>query len=83
MSTTISAARAHPDKYESDFDAVVAFFSHYIDKDRLTPSVKDVSIGQTRSIKRQETRPTQGTLKVKIKLKKYFMKEYDLKSIMH
>ena len=28
LSTAVAAVRAHPDKYEKDFDAVVAFLTH-------------------------------------------------------
>ena len=28
LSTAVATVRAHPDKYEKDFDAVVAFLTH-------------------------------------------------------
>ena len=49
MSTAVAAVRAHPDRYEKDFDAVVTFFTQYIDKKAPTPSVKVASVTQTRS----------------------------------
>ena len=32
LSTAVAAVRAHTDKYEKDFDAVVTFLTQYIDK---------------------------------------------------
>ena len=32
LSTTVATFRAHPDKYEMDFDTVVTFLTQYIDK---------------------------------------------------
>ena len=42
MSTAVAAVRAHPDKCQKDFDAVVAFLTQYIDKKVPTLSVKVV-----------------------------------------
>ena len=36
LSTAVTAVRAHPDKYEKDFDAIVTFLSQYINKRALT-----------------------------------------------
>ena len=71
MSTAVAAVRAHPDKYEKDFDAVVIFFTHYIDKRTPTPSVKIASVTQTRPAKQQKTSVSCGTFKGTIVLKKY------------
>ena len=32
LSTAVATVKAHPDKYEKDFDAVVAFLTQYMDK---------------------------------------------------
>ena len=77
MSTAVATVRAHPDRYEKDFDAVVAFLSLYIDKKAPTPSVKVTSVTQTRPAKRQKTSTSHSTFKGKIKLKKYSQDEYD------
>ena len=42
LSTAVTTVRAHPDKYEKDFDAVVTFITQYINKRAPTPSVKVV-----------------------------------------
>ena len=47
MLTAVAAVRAHPDRYEKDFDAVVAFLTQYIDKKTPTLSVKVASVTQT------------------------------------
>ena len=70
----------HPDKYEKDFDAVVAFLTQYINKRSQTPSVKAASVVQNRPAKQQKTSASWGTFKKKIKLKKYFREEYNLMS---
>ena len=77
MSTVVTTVRRHPDKYEKDFDAVVAFLTHYIDKRVPTPSMKVASVGQNKLAKWQQTTTTHGTFKGKIELKKYFREEYD------
>ena len=46
MSIEIAAVIVHPDKYEKDFDAVVAFLTQYINKKAPTLSVKVASVGQ-------------------------------------
>ena len=51
MSTAVAAVRAHPDKYEKDFDAVVAFLTQYIDKRAPTPSVNVAFVTQIRPAK--------------------------------
>ena len=70
MSTAVAIVRAHTDKYEKDFDAVVAFLTHYIEKRALTPSMKIASVTQTRPAKWQKTSITSGTFKGKVELKK-------------
>ena len=40
LSTAVVAVRVHPDMYEKDFDAVVAFLTQYINKKAPTPNVK-------------------------------------------
>ena len=77
LSTAVAAVRAHPDKYEKDFDAAVAFLTQYIDKNAPTLSVNIVSVTQTRPAKRQKTSKTHGTYMGKIELKKYSREEYD------
>ena len=44
LSTAVAAARAHPDKYEKDFDAVVACLTQYFDKRAPTLRVKVASV---------------------------------------
>ena len=58
--TAVAIVRAHPDKYKKDFDAVVAFLG--INKIALTPSVKIVSVGQSRPSKQQRTRAICGNV---------------------
>ena len=77
MSTAVTAARAHPDKYEKDFDAVVAFLTQYIDEKAPTPSIKVAPVTQTRPAKRQKTSTSCGTFSRKIELKKYSKEMYD------
>ena len=55
MSTAVATVREHPDKYEKDFDTVVDFLTQHINKKAPTPSVKVLSVTQTRSSKRQKT----------------------------
>ena len=50
----VAAVRAHPDRYEKDFNAVVAFLSQYIDRKAPTPSVNIASINQYRPAKRHK-----------------------------
>ena len=45
MFTTVAAVRAHPDKYEKGFNAVVSFLTQYNNKRALTLSVKVASVG--------------------------------------
>ena len=40
MSTAVATVRAHPNKYEKDFNTVVTFLTQYIDKKAPTPSLK-------------------------------------------
>ena len=77
MSTAVATAMAHPDKYEKDFDAIVAFLTQYRDKRALTPSMKVASASQNRLSKWQRTSATCGTFEGKIELKKYSREEYD------
>ena len=44
LSTAVAAVKAHPDKFEKNFDAVIAFLTQHIDKRGPTPSVKIMSI---------------------------------------
>ena len=71
LSTAVDAVRAHPDRYEKDFDAVVAFLSQYIDKKAPTPSVKVAFITKTRCAKRHIASTSHGTFRRKIELRKY------------
>ena len=81
LSTAVTAVRAHPDKYQKDFNAVVAFLTQYIDKRAPTLSVKVASVTQTRTAKGQKTSATHGIFKGTIKLKKYSREEYDSMSM--
>ena len=53
MSTAVATVRAHPDKYEKDFNTIVAFLTQYINKRPLIQNVKVASVGQTRPAKWQ------------------------------
>ena len=44
MSTAVAAVKSNPDKFKTDFDALVPFFTQYIDKKAPTPSVKVASL---------------------------------------
>ena len=55
LSTAVAAVRENPDKYENDFDAVIAFLTQYIYKKATKTSVKVASITQTRPAKRWKT----------------------------
>ena len=70
MSTAVAAVRAHPDRYEKNFKAVVAFLFQYIDRKAPTPRVKVVSVNQTRPAKRQMTSASCGIFNGKIELRK-------------
>ena len=60
----------------------MAFLSQYFDKRAPTPSVKVAFFGQSRPAKWQKTSTAHGTLKGKIKLKKYSREEYDSVSMV-
>ena len=77
MSTAIATVRAHPDKYEKEFDAVVVFLTQYINKRTPRPSVKVASVGQNRPTKWLRTSTTHGIVKEKIELKNCSREEYD------
>ena len=77
MSTAVAAVRVHPDKYEKEFDTIVAVVTQYINKRAPTLSLKVASVGQTRPAKWQKTSTRHGTFKGKIELKKHSKKEYD------
>ena len=51
LSTAVAKERAHPDKYEKDFNTGVNFLTPYIDKRTSTPNVKIASVHQTRPVK--------------------------------
>ena len=51
LSTAVVTISAHSDKYEKDFDAVVAFLTQYNDKRAPTIIVKVASVSHTRPIK--------------------------------
>ena len=55
LSIAVATVSAHPDKYEKDVDAVVAFLTQYIDKRAPKPSVKVASAGQNRPANWQKT----------------------------
>ena len=48
LSTAVAAVRAYPGKYNTNFDAAVAFLTHDINKRAPTPSVKVTSVSQNR-----------------------------------
>ena len=73
----VTTERAHPDKYEKDFNVVVTFHTQYTDKRRPTPSVKVHFVVQTRPAKWQKINAICGTFKGKIESKKYTREEYD------
>ena len=75
MSTPVATVRVHPDKYEKDFDVLVAFFTQYIDNRALTLSVKVASDSQKRPAKWQKTSTTQCIFKEKDQLKKFSREE--------
>ena len=77
MSTAVAEVRAHPDRYEKDFDAVITFLSKYIDRKAPPPSVKVAFVTQTRPAKRQKTSASHGTFRGKIELIKDSREEYD------
>ena len=77
MSTAVATVRAHLDKYEKDFDTVVAFLTQYIDKRAPTPCMKVASVTYIRPAKWQKTSSSRGIFKGKIGLKKYSQEEYD------
>ena len=52
MSTAVTTGRAHPDKYEKNFDAIIALFTQYIYKRATTLSVMVASIVQNRPANR-------------------------------
>ena len=62
--------------YRKDFDAVVTFLTHYINKRAPTPSVKVASVSQNRPGKWQKTGTSHDTFKEKIELRKYCKKVY-------
>ena len=73
----VAAVRAHPDRYEKDFDTVVTFLTQNIDKRAPTPSMKVASVTQIRPAKQQKTSASCNTFRGKIELKKYSQEEYD------
>ena len=77
MSMAVATVRAHPGKYEKDFDTVVAFLTQYTGKKAPTSSVKVAFVTQTRPAKRQKTSTSHGIFRRKIELKKYSREEYD------
>ena len=71
---------SNSDKYERDFNAVVAFPTQYIDKRGPTPSVI-VFITKTRPSKMQKTSASFGTFKGKIEFRKYSWEQCDSMSM--
>ena len=64
-STVTAVVKAHPDKYEKDFDSIVTFLTQYIDKQGPKPSMEIVSVIQTRPAKQQKTSIAHDTFKGK------------------
>ena len=81
--TAVAAIKAHPDKYENDFDAVVAFPTQYVDKRATTLSVKVASVTQTRPANQQKISASCGIFKGKVELKKYSRKDCDSMLMAH
>ena len=77
MSTAVATVRAHPDKYENDFDEVVTFLIQNINKRAPTLSVTVASVRQTKTTSPQKISTSCGNFKKYIELKKYFREEYD------
>ena len=73
--------RADPDKYEKDFDAVVAFLTQYIGKKATMPSVKVAVVGQNRLPSGRRPVLPVALLK-KVELKKYSREKYDSMSMV-
>ena len=78
LSTAVTTVKAHQDRYEKDFDAVVTFLPQCIDKRAPTPSMKVAFVTQTRPAKRQKTSASHGTFRGKAELKKDSQDEYEL-----
>ena len=66
LSIAVATVRVHPDKYQKDFDSVVAFLSEHIDKRAPTPSVKVASVRHSRPVKQQNMSTTHSTFKGKV-----------------
>ena len=62
LSTAVAIVKAHPDRYEKDFDTLVTYLSQYVEKLRPIMSVNVVSVTQSRPAKRQKTSEAHGTL---------------------
>ena len=62
-----TAVRAHPDKYEKDFDDVVTSLTQYINKRAPTLSVRVASVTQTRPAKQQKTSASCSTLRGRLR----------------
>ena len=77
VSIADAAVRAHQDKYEKNFDAVVTFLSQYINKGAPTPNAQDASVGQSRPAKWQRPALPMALSREKIQLKKYSSVEYE------
>ena len=77
MSTAVATVRVHPNKYEKDLDALVAFLTQNIDKRSPTSSMKVTSVAQNSPAKQQKTSASHGTFKGKIEVKKYSREEYN------
>ena len=78
-----AAATENPDKYEKDFDAVAAFLTQYINKQKPTQSVNVVTITQNRPAKRQKIITSCDIFKEKIQLRKYSSEKYDSMSMVY
>ena len=78
LSTVIATVWSHSDKYEQEFDAIVAFLTQNIDKQGPILRVKIISVAQSRPATKQKTIALCSTFKDQIQLKKYSREEYDL-----
>ena len=55
--TAVARVRAHPDKYKKEFDAIVVFLTHYINKRAPSPSMKVASLPQTCQVAEKQHYP--------------------------
>ena len=64
--SAVATVRAHMNKYQKDFDAVVIFHTQYIDKKAPTLSVKATSVTQTKPAKCRRSAQVAALLKERL-----------------